>query len=151
MPSAMIVTMSTAATELTRFPLADARAFEIRPGRPEQMSTAQLIEQERLRAVAGLPVVRLALARHGRFSYPFLGAVGALLAAGLALRPRRKAQLTVALVEGLLVSAALWGLLVVARALALSDRLPAPAATWGPLLALGLVGAVLLARVARSA
>lgn len=136
--------------EATRFTQTDADAFAIRPGRPEQMSTAELFEQERLRAAAGLPTIRLRLARHGRYSYPLLGAVGALLAAGLALRRNRNAVLTVALVEGLAVSAAMWGVLVVGRALALSERLPPVAAAWGPVIALGLAGLVLLRRVERA-
>ena len=134
----------------TRFTQADASAFAIRPGRPEQMSTPELLEQARLRAAAGLPTVRLKLAAHGRYSYPLLGVVGALLAAGLCFRRNRSAVLTVALVEGLAVSAAMWGVLVVGRALALSERVPAAAASWGPLLALGLMGWVLLARVQKS-
>ncbi|MBK7862077.1 MAG: LptF/LptG family permease [Archangiaceae bacterium] len=136
----------TAEREEARFPNADGRAFSIRPGRPEQMSSVELSEQLALRRNAGLPVTRLQLARHGRFSYPLLGAVGALLAAGLALRRGRTAALTVALVEGLGVSAAMWGLLVVGRALALSERVPPFVAAWGPLLALAALGAALLSR-----
>ncbi len=136
--------------EQTRFTLADAGAFALKPGRPEQMSSVELAEQERLRAIAGLPTVRHALARHGRYSQPLLGAAGALLAAGLALRRARRAALTVALIEGLAVSAGLWGLVVVGRALALSERVAAPAGAWAPLLVLLAAGALLLWRVEKA-
>lgn len=144
------VHLRVAEREETRFTAADARAFAIRPGRPEQMSSAELSEQLELRQAAGLPTARLRLARHGRFSYPLLGAVGALLAAGLALRRSRRPALTQALVEGLCVSSVMWGLLVVGRALALSERLPPVAAAWGPVLALAIAGGALLLRLQRS-
>jgi len=142
--------LRVAASEETRFSQADAKAFAIRPGRPEQMSTAELFEQRRVRAAAGLPTRRLALAQHGRFSYPFLGAIGAVLAAGLALRRGRKPQLSIALVEGLFVCASMWGLLVVGRALALSERLPAAGASWGPLAALAAAAVLLMLRLEKS-
>jgi lipopolysaccharide export system permease protein len=137
--------------ELTlRFPGAGADAFALKGGRPEQMSTATLFEQERLRAAAGLPTLRYALARHGRFSYPLLGVIGTVLAACLALRSNRRPQLTVALVEGLAVAASLWGLLVLGRALALGDRIPPAVASWGPAVLLTAVAALMLARLERS-
>lgn len=142
--------LTVAAREQTRFTLADASAFALKPGRPEQMSSGELAEQERLRAIAGLPTVRHALARHGRYSQPLLGAAGALLAAGFALRRARRAALTVALIEGLGVSAALWGLVVVGRALALSERIAAPMGAWLPLLVLVAAGSLLLWRVEKS-
>jgi lipopolysaccharide export system permease protein len=142
--------LRAAEREEVRFESADAKAFKIRPGRPEQMSTADLSEQQQVRAAAGQPTQRLALAQHGRFSYPFLGAVGAVLAAGLALRRGRKPQVAVALVEGLLICASMWGLLVIGKALALSERLPAPAAAWGPLVALVAAAAVLMLRLQKS-
>lgn len=142
--------LTVAEREKTRFTLADARAFALKAGRPEQMSSSELAEQERLRATAGLPTVRHALARHGRYSQPLLGAAGALLAAGLALRRARRAALTVALIEGLGVSAALWGLVVVGRALALSERIAAPMGAWVPLAVLVAAGALLLWRVEKA-
>ncbi|MBL8955417.1 MAG: LptF/LptG family permease [Myxococcaceae bacterium] len=143
--------LTTKASEQTRFTLADAKAFAIKSGRPEQMSSRELAEQERLRATAGLPTVRYALARHGRYSQPLLGAAGALLACALALRRGRRPALTVALVEGLGVSAALWGLVVVGRALSLSERVAAPVGAWLPLVALLAAGVLGVRRVERSA
>jgi lipopolysaccharide export system permease protein len=131
-------------------PGAGADAFALKGGRPEQMSLSTLAAQERLRAAAGLPTLRYALARHGRFSYPLLGVIGTLLAACLALRSGRRPQLTVALVEGLAVAASLWGLLVIGRAMALADRLPPAVASWGPAVLLAAVAVVLVARLERT-
>jgi lipopolysaccharide export system permease protein len=140
----------TADRDAVRFAGADAQAFAIHAGRPEQMSSPELLEQISLRSRAGLPTARHRLAQHGRFTYPLLGAVGALLAASLALRPKRTAALTSALVEGLGVSAAMWSLLVMGRALALSERLPAAAAAYGPLVLLAAAGLMLLNRADRA-
>jgi lipopolysaccharide export system permease protein len=140
----------TAAREEVRFAAADAQAFALRAGRPEQMSSPELYEQIELRSRAGLPTARHRLAQHGRFTYPLLGAVGALLAAALALRPNRRAGLTTALVEGLGASAAMWGLLVTGRALALSERVPPWLAAWAPVLVLAAAGLVLLRRADRA-
>jgi lipopolysaccharide export system permease protein len=142
--------LTTADALELRFEGAGADAFALKGGRPEQMSLLTLAEQERLRAAAGLPTLRYALARHGRFSYPLLGVIGTLLAGCLALRSNRRPQLTVALVEGLAVAASLWGLLVIGRALALADRMPPALASWGPAVLLAAVAVVLMRRLERA-
>ena len=134
-----------------RFAGTAADTFRIRPGRPEQMQLAQISEQARLRAGVGLPTRRFELAWHQRFTNALIGVVAAALAAALAMRPNRKGHLTVALLEGLLVAAGLWGLSVVGKALALSEHLTPIVAAWGPCVALALVAAAMLARLQRRA
>jgi lipopolysaccharide export system permease protein len=122
---------------------ATARTFRIRPGRPEQMRVPVLREQIVARREVGLAARQFSLVLHNRFAYPLAGFPAALLAVGLALRPGRKGHMTVALVEGLLISVSMWGLMVVARTLALSERLPPALAAWFPV-ALLAVAATLL-------
>lgn len=122
---------------------ADARTFRIRPGRPEQMRVPVLREQISARGEVGLATRQFSLVLHNRFAYPLAGLPAALLAVGLALRPGRKGNLTVALVEGLLISVIMWGLMVVARTLVLSERLSPMLAAWFPV-ALLVVAAALL-------
>ncbi|MBI3181384.1 MAG: LptF/LptG family permease [Myxococcales bacterium] len=121
-------------------------AFHIRPGRPEQMRVPELREQIATRAAMGLPTARFALALHNRFAYPLTGFAAAMLAVGLALRPGRKGHLTVALFEGLVVAVALWGLMVVGKALVLGGHLAAQAAAWAPFALLMLAAVVLWLR-----
>ena len=125
---------------------APADAFRIRQGRPEQMQVGELSEQIEARRQAGLPTQQFILALHNRFAYPLTGVAAALLAVGLALRPGRKGHLTVALVEGLVVAVALWGMMVVGKALALAQHLPAGAAAWAPFAVLVVAAAALWLR-----
>jgi lipopolysaccharide export system permease protein len=111
---------------------APANAFHIREGRPEQMRVAQLSQQIDARRQAGLPTQQFILALHNRFAYPLTGFAAALLAVGVALRPGRKGHLTVALVEGLTIAVALWGMMVVGKALALAQHVPPGVAAWTP-------------------
>jgi lipopolysaccharide export system permease protein len=110
----------------------EARAFFVRPGRPEQMGVPVLREQIAVRGELGLATRPFELALHNRFAYPLAGFPAALLAVGLALRPGRKGHLTVAIVEGLLISMAMWGLMMVARTLVLTERLAPGLAAWAP-------------------
>ena len=106
--------------------------FRIRPGRPEQMQVPVLREQISARDEVGLDSRQFSLVLHNRFAYPLAGFPAALLAVGLALRPGRKGHLTVAIVEGLLICVTMWGLMVVARTLALTERMAPPLAAWLP-------------------
>jgi lipopolysaccharide export system permease protein len=117
--------------------------FRIRPGRPEQMRLPVLREQIQARREVGLETGQFSLAFHNRFAYPLAGFPAALLAVGLALRPGRKGHLTVAIVEGLLVSVTMWGLMVVTRTLAISERMPPPVAAWLPVVLLVVASALL--------
>ncbi len=120
----------------------------IAPGKPEHLRVPVLLAQEEIRRTVGLPVQELQLALHNRFSYPLTGLFAALISVGLALRPRREARLTLALVEGLGVAVVLWGLLVIGRALVLGDHVSAPTASWAPLATLALLSAALWKRTA---
>ncbi len=124
----------------------EAKTFRIRPGRPEQMRLYVLREQIRARLEVGLDSRQFSLALHNRFAYPLAGFPAALLAVGLALRPSRKGHLTVAIVEGLLVCVAMWSLMVVARTLALSERLSPALAAWLPTLLLVVAAGLLWLR-----
>jgi lipopolysaccharide export system permease protein len=130
-----------------RVPGSAADAFAIRAGRPELMPVAELLEQRVLRQRAGLPTARLTLALHNRFAYPATGVGAALLAVALALRPNRKGHLTAALVEGLLITAGLWALLVVGKALVLGEHLSAAGAAWGPCVLLLVISGAMAARL----
>ena len=112
--------------------------FRVRLGRPEQMRLPELLEQVRTRAEVGLPAQGFVLGLHNRFAYPLAGLPAALLAVGLALRTGRKGHLTTAMVEGLVIAASLWGLMVVCRTLVLSERLSPALAAWLPFTVLGL-------------
>ena len=65
----------------------------------------------------------------------------ALLAVGLALRPNRRGHLTAAIVEGLLIAVAMWGLMVVCRTLVMTERLAPAVAAWLPTLVLSVAAA----------
>ncbi|HYX92411.1 MAG TPA: LptF/LptG family permease [Myxococcaceae bacterium] len=121
---------------------AEKGALRIRKGRPEQMRLAELREQVEARAEVGLPSNQFSLALHNRFAYPLASVPAALLAVGLALRPGRRASLTVAIAEGLLIAAALWGLMVVSRTLVLSDRISPQVAAWLPVAVLVIAASV---------
>ncbi len=115
--------------------------FRIRPGRPEQMRVAELREQIAARTEVGLASRQYALALHNRFAYPLVALPAALLAVGLALRQNRRGHLTAAIVEGLLISMAMWGMMVVCRTLVLTERLAPAVAAWLP------VGVLIVAAV----
>jgi lipopolysaccharide export system permease protein len=121
-------------------PGSDPQTFRIRQGRPEQMPLADLRTQQVLRARVGLPVERFSLAMHNRFAYPLLGVAAALLAMSLALRPSRRGHLTLALIEGLLVSLALFTFMLMAKALVLGERISPATAAWTPIVGLVVLG-----------
>jgi lipopolysaccharide export system permease protein len=121
-------------------------SFRIRPGRPEQMRTAELREQIVAREEVGLASRQYELALHNRFAYPIAGFPAALLAVGLALRPNRRGHLTAAIVEGLLITVAMWGLMVVCRTLVMTERLEPFVAAWLPALVLSVAAAGLWLR-----
>lgn len=115
--------------------------FRVRLGRPEQMRVPELLEQIRTRKEVGLPTQGFVLGLHNRFAYPLAGLPAALLAVGLALRTGRKGHLTTAMVEGLVIAASLWGLMVVCRTLVLSERLAPALAAWMPFTVLSVAAA----------
>ncbi|MBX5483863.1 MAG: LptF/LptG family permease [Myxococcaceae bacterium] len=113
-------------------------AFRIRKGKPEQMRLRDLLEQIDAREDVGLPTTQFLLALHNRFAYPLAGVPAAMLAVALALRPGRKSTLTVAIFEGLLIAAGMWGLMVVSKTLTISDRMPPAMAAWLPFAVLAM-------------
>ncbi|NRD64972.1 YjgP/YjgQ family permease [Corallococcus exiguus] len=139
-------------TSVTQQPTAEyelgvgATTFRIRPGRPEQMRLGELGEQIVARAEVGLATKAFQLAWHNRFAYPLAGLPAALLAVGLALRTNRRGHLTAAVVEGLLIAVAMWGLMVVSRTLVLTERLAPAVAAWMPTTLLTIVAAALWLR-----
>jgi len=123
-----------------------ARSFRIQPGRPEQLQVSALTEQIAARTEVGLASRQYALALHNRFAYPMAGVPAALLAVGLALRQTRRGHLTAAIVEGLLISVAMWGLMVVSRTLVMTERMAPAVAAWLPSMVLITVAAALWLR-----
>ena len=123
-----------------------ARSFRIQPGRPEQLQVSALTEQIAARTEVGLASRQYALALHNRFAYPMAGVPAALLAVGLALRQNRRGHLTAAIVEGLLISVAMWGLMVVSRTLVMTERMAPAVAAWLPSMVLITVAAALWLR-----
>lgn len=123
-----------------------SNSFRIRPGRPEQMRSAELREQIVARAELGLASLQYQLTLHNRFAYPMAGFPAALLAVGLALRPNRRGHLTAAIVEGLLIAVAMWGLMVVCRTLVMTERLSPGVAAWLPAVVLSLAAGMLWMR-----
>jgi len=121
-------------------PGTDPQTFRVRQGRPEQMPFADLLEQRQIRAKVGLPIERYSLAMHNRFAYPLTGVAAAFLALTLALRPSRRGHLTLALIEGLFVSVALFAFMLIGKALVLGEHLAPGVAAWAP-----TVGLVVLA------
>jgi lipopolysaccharide export system permease protein len=118
----------------------DPQTFRIRQGRPEQMPLADLRSQQIIRAKVGLPVERFRLAMHNRFAYPLTGVAAALVAMSLALRPLRRGHLTLALIEGLLVSLALFAFMLTGKALVLGEHISPGFAAWAPVVGLVLLG-----------
>ncbi|NVJ20123.1 MULTISPECIES: LptF/LptG family permease [Myxococcus] len=123
-----------------------ASAFRIRPGRPEQMRVRELREQIVARREVGLATKQFQLALHNRFAYPLAALPAALLGVGLALRTNRRGHLTAAIVEGLLVAVAMWGLMMVCRTLVLTERLTPLVAAWTPPVLLVLAAGALWLR-----
>jgi lipopolysaccharide export system permease protein len=105
-------------------------------GRPEFMRTTELLKQLTARARVGISTQRVLFALHNRFTYPATGVGGTLLALALALRRSRKGHLTQALLEGLVVTLTLFGMLLTTKALVLGDHLSAGAASWTPVVVL---------------
>ncbi len=128
---------------LRSFAGTSAETFRVRQGRPELMTVHDILEQQQIRAKVGLPTERFWLALHNRFAYPLTGMAASLLAVTLALRPTRRGHLTLAIVEGLVVSVALFALLLTGKALVLGEHVPASVAAWAPVLAL-IVGSAVL-------
>jgi|CXWL01.1.fsa_nt_gi lipopolysaccharide export system permease protein len=112
-------------------------SFRIQGGRPEQLSTGELLTQVARRAEAGLSTARWAVAFHNRFAYPLTGLVAAVLVMVLGSRRGRRGHLTLALVEGVAVAAIIWSVSLTCRALALSSHLAPWLAAWGPVLFVG--------------
>lgn len=127
-------------------PGSSADTFRIQAGRPELMRVADLRAQLAIRRKVGLPTERLWLALHNRFAYPLTGFAAAMLAVALALRRNRRGHLTVAIVEGLVVTLLLFSALLVGKALVLGEHLPAPVAAWAPPLGLLLLSGALWVR-----
>lgn len=129
----------------TRFPENPA-TFQLRQGRPEQMTMPQLREEVARRERLGLESTGYALALQNKLAYPMLGLPATLLAAALALRKNRKGHLTAALLEGVAVVGVLWCANALFRAAASAGHLSPAEAAWAPvaLLVAVAVGAIAL-------
>lgn len=110
--------------------------FRVQTGRPEHMRVGDLLAQLEIRGKVGLPTERMLLALHNRFAYPATGFAATMLAVLLALRPGRRGHLTLALVEGLVVTLVLFGVILVGKSLVLGEHVPPAGAAWAPIAAL---------------
>jgi lipopolysaccharide export system permease protein len=126
----------------------DPASFQVRPGRPSQLTRAELVEQVAARKRVGLPTADFALEWHRRLSYPLAGLPAGLVALALALRRERKGHLTAALMEAIAVSFVFWGVEGVAVSLGHSGRLPPGFAAWLPDALFFAAGALALRRLA---
>jgi lipopolysaccharide export system permease protein len=126
----------------------DPASFQVRPGRPSQLTRAELAEQVAARRRVGLPTADFALERHRRFSYPLAGLPAGLVALALALRRERKGHLTAALMEAIGVSFVFWAVEGVAVTMGHSGRLPPALAAWLPNALFFAAGALALRRLA---
>lgn len=117
-------------------PGTQAGTFFLREGRPEQLTLAEMTAQKEARERVGRPGRPYVFAWHQRFTFPLSGLLAAVLGALLAMRRDRSPKATSALVEGLSVVAALWGVMVVSRTLVLAGHLPAALGSWSPPLVL---------------
>jgi lipopolysaccharide export system permease protein len=123
-------------------------SFDLRPGRPSQMSISVLTEQIAVRQRLGQPVADFALERANRVAYPFAAVPGALLGVALALRRNRKGHLSSAMLEAVGLSLALWAAQGISLGLGLSGRLEPAVAAWLPNLLFLLAGTLAVRRSA---
>ncbi|HET7754991.1 MAG TPA: LptF/LptG family permease [Anaeromyxobacteraceae bacterium] len=126
----------------------DPAAFQVRPGRPSQLTRAELVEQVAARQRIGLPTTDFAIEWHRRLAYPLAGLPAGLVALALALRRERKGHLTAALMEAIGVSFVFWAVEGIAASLGHSGRLPPAAAAWLPDAIFLAIGAFALRRLA---
>ncbi len=122
-------------------------SFDLRPGRPSQMTLAVLDQQIAVRERLGQPSVDFAIEKANRVAYPFAAVSGALVAVALALRRNRHGHLSTAMLEAVGLSLALWAAQGICLGLGLSGRLPALLAAWLPNLVFLAVGALAVRRV----
>ena len=123
-------------------------SFDLKPGRPSQLSYAVLREQIALRRRLGQPSAEFELELANRAAYPLSAVPGVLLAVALALRRNRKGHVSSALLEAVGVSILLWGAQGVCMASGLSGRLSPMVAAWAPDLLFVAVGWLAVRRAA---
>jgi lipopolysaccharide export system permease protein len=122
---------------------------QVAPGRPEMFSRGELRRQIDVRQLLGLGTDEQWFEYYSRLAYVLVGCAGTLLAAALALRANRRGNVSTALLEGLVVAAALWAFQGVAKALSLSGKLPPLVCAFAPELFGVAAGLALLAHVNR--
>ena len=107
-------------------------SFDLKPGRPSQLTFGVLGEQVALRRKLGQPSAEFELERANRAAYPLAAVPGVLLAVALALRRGRRGHLSTSMLEAVGVSLLLWGAQGVCMAMGLSGRLSPDVAAWTP-------------------
>lgn len=130
--SAQGVTTHGGAPGELRLPAEASEALHVTGQRAEALRFHELAEQRRVRRALGLPTRNHELTHHLRIAYPFTGVAAAALAVLLALRPNRRGQLTLVLVDGVSISFLLVLLLAIGRTLVLNGRANAAVAAWAP-------------------
>lgn len=123
-------------------------SFELKPGRPSQLTYAVLGEQVALRRKLGQPSAEFEFERANRLAYPLAAVPGVLLAVALALRRGRRGHVSTSLLEAVGIFIALWGAQGVCMAMGLSGRLSPQVAAWAPDAVFLAVGALAVRRSA---
>lgn len=124
--------------------------FALAPGKPEMLPRAELIRQIAVRRTLGLPSEEQSYEAAARLVAAFAGCAGLLLAAGLALRPRRQGHLNASLVEGIAITGALWALMAIGKSLSVSGRLTPWLSASLPIATIAALGLVLLSLLSRA-
>jgi len=101
-------------------------------GNPRLLPRESLPDRIDVRHRLGLPTRTWEVALHERRAYPFLGVPGAVIAMTRTRRSREKPNLTTAMLDGLVVTAAMWLLTGLARALGEGGHVAPMIAGWGP-------------------
>ncbi len=109
----------------------DPAGLVVDESRPSELSNAELDQHAAARQASALPSGEFILLRMQRNAAAFLGVPGTAISAAATLRRRRRGGLTTALLEGAALTALLWALTVVSRALALGGHLPPWLGAWG--------------------
>jgi lipopolysaccharide export LptBFGC system permease protein LptF len=120
--------------------------FQLKTGRPSQLSRADVVGQIALRERLGLPVREWKVTLQERRVYPFMLIPMGLAGAALALRRQRTGGLTTALGEGLGMTAAAWVLSLLGRTVAMAGHVDPLIGAVVPLLVLSAVAVVLVRR-----
>jgi lipopolysaccharide export LptBFGC system permease protein LptF len=114
--------------------------FGLALGKPEMLSSKELGSQIGTREALGLPVAEQRYELAARYADGLAGAAGALVAAALALRARRRGHINASIVEGVAVAGLLWAADAVFKSLSLGGGASPWACAFAPILLAAGIG-----------